>query len=87
MLSQELLAKLVVRSLARFWQPDNRSVLRLLFLTRAIPAPHDRDHFSFKNAVHRYEARLIRFALKETGGKGTAAARLLGFNHHQSLMR
>jgi tetratricopeptide (TPR) repeat protein len=59
---------------------------RLLFLTRAIPAPPDWEGFSLKDAVRRYEARLIRLALKETGGKVTAAARLLGFNHHQSLI-
>lgn len=62
------------------------TAFRLLFLTRAIPAPPDWEDFSFKDAVRRYEARLIRLALKETGGKVTAAARLLGFNHHQSLI-
>jgi tetratricopeptide (TPR) repeat protein len=59
---------------------------RLLFLTRAIPVPPEWEGFSFKDAVRRYEARLITLALKETGGKVTAAARLLGFNHHQSLI-
>jgi tetratricopeptide (TPR) repeat protein len=59
---------------------------RSLFLSRAVPAPPDWDMFSFKDAVCRYEARLIRLALKQTGGKVTAAARLLGFRHHQNLI-
>ena len=62
------------------------TAFRSLFLTRAVPAPPDWEGFSFKDAVRRYEAHLIRLALKETGGKVTAAARLLGFRHHQSLI-
>ena len=54
--------------------------------TRAVSAAPDWERFSFKEAVRRYEARLIRLALKETGGKVTAGARLLGFSHHQSLI-
>ncbi len=57
-----------------------------LLVTRAVSAAPDWERFSFKEAVRRYEARLIRLALKETGGKVTAAARLLGFSHHQSLI-
>ena len=59
---------------------------RLLFLTRAVPAPPDWNNFAFKDAVRKYESHLIRLALNETGGKVTAAARLLGFKHHQSLI-
>lgn len=62
------------------------TAFRSLFLSRAVPAPPDWDMFSFKDAVCRYEARLIRLALKQTGGKVTAAARLLGFRHHQNLI-
>ena len=62
------------------------TAFRSLFLTRAVPAPPDWDMFSLKDAVCRYEARLIRLALKQTGGKVTAAARLLGFRHHQNLI-
>jgi len=57
-----------------------------LLVTRAVSAAPDWERFSFKEAVRGYEARLIRLALKETGGKVTAAARLLGFSHHQSLI-
>lgn len=57
-----------------------------LLVTRAVSAAPDWEGFSFKEAIRKYEARLIRLALKETGGKVTAASRLLGFNHHQSLI-
>jgi tetratricopeptide (TPR) repeat protein len=57
-----------------------------LLVTRAVSAAPDWEGFSFKGSVRRYEARLIRLALKETEGKVTAAARLLGFSHHQSLI-
>lgn len=62
------------------------TAFRSLFITHAIPAPPDWKGFSFWDAVHRYEGHLIRLALKETGGKVTAAARILGFRHHQSLI-
>ncbi len=62
------------------------TAFRSLFITNAIPAPPDWKGFSFWDAVHRYEGHLIRMALKETGGKVTAAARILGFRHHQSLI-
>jgi CheY-like chemotaxis protein len=62
------------------------TAFRSLFLTRAVPAPPDWNGFSLKNAVRRYEAHLIKLALKDTDGKVTAAARLLGFRHHQSLI-
>jgi AraC-like DNA-binding protein len=63
-----------------------QAAFRGLFLTQAVPAPPDWTNLSFKEAVRRYEAHLIKLALKETGGKVTAAARLLGFKHHQSLI-
>jgi two-component system chemotaxis response regulator CheY len=62
------------------------TAFRSLFLTRAVPAPPDWDGFSLKNAVRKYESHLIKLALKDTAGKVTAAARLLGFRHHQSLI-
>ncbi len=63
-----------------------KAAFRALFLTYAVPAVPDWTNFSFKRAVLRYEAHLIKLALNETGGKVTAAARLLGFKHHQSLI-
>ena len=62
------------------------TAFRSLFVTHAVPAPPDWDGFSLKNAVRRYEAHLIKLALKDTDGKVTAAARLLGLRHHQSLI-
>lgn len=59
---------------------------RVLFLTQASPLPPDWKNFSLKDAVRRYESRLIERALKESGGLVTHAAQLLGFSHHQSLI-
>ncbi|MCU1267307.1 MAG: hypothetical protein JWM21_3625, partial [Acidobacteria bacterium] len=39
-----------------------------------------------KRAVLHYEAHFIKLALDAAGGVVTRAARLLGFNHHQSLL-
>jgi len=44
------------------------------------------DGFSFKQEVLDYEKAIISRALRDTGGAVTRAARLLGFNHHQSLI-
>jgi hypothetical protein len=63
-----------------------KAAFRGLFLTHAVPAPPDWTNFSFKDVVHRYEANLIKLALKDAGGKVTPTARLLGFSHHQSLV-
>src|SRR5207302_6208859 len=63
-----------------------RKVMNGFRVTFAVPGPLDWTGFSFKKAVHRYEAHLIGLALKETGGLVTQAARLLGFKHHQSLV-
>lgn len=41
--------------------------------------------FSLKEAVRRFEERFISLALKESGGRVTHAATLLGFNHPASL--
>ena len=62
------------------------AAFRALFLTHAIPAPPDWTNFCFKNAVHRYEEHLIKLALKDSGGKVTPAARLLGIGNHQSFV-
>ena len=44
------------------------------------------DGFSFKKQVLEYEKEILARALRDTGGAVTKAARLLGFNHHQSLI-
>jgi tetratricopeptide (TPR) repeat protein len=51
-----------------------------------LPRSVDWSDFSFKRAILRYEAHFIRLALDAAGGVVSRAARLLGFNHHQSLL-
>ena len=63
-----------------------KRLVKALRAAFALPAPLDWVGFSFKAAVRRYEAHLIRLGLNETGGSVTPAARLLGFRHHQSLI-
>ncbi len=63
-----------------------KAAFELLFLTQAVPTPTDWNDFSFRDAVSRYEKHLIALALNDAGGLVTHAARLLGFNHHQSLI-
>jgi two-component system chemotaxis response regulator CheY len=48
-------------------------------------APSNWKGFSFWKEVRRYERHLIERALADSGGLVTKAAKLLGFNHHQSL--
>ena len=67
----------ILRRLAKAFQS--------LFVAQAVPATPDWNNFSLRQLVLRYEASLITLALNETGGAITKAARLLGFNHHQSL--
>ncbi|HWS56040.1 MAG TPA: response regulator, partial [Pyrinomonadaceae bacterium] len=43
------------------------------------------EGFSFKDAVHDFEAAVIARALADAGGSVSRAARLLGFRHHNSL--
>ena len=63
-----------------------KAIFESLFRAHAVPAPIDWEGFSLKESMRRYEDHLIKLALKETGGMVTAAARLLGFRHHQSLI-
>src|SRR3712207_2432845 len=57
---------------------------RVLELVGALPVPSTWEEFSFKEAVRRYEARLIEGALRETGGVVSHTAQLLGLTR-QSL--
>jgi tetratricopeptide (TPR) repeat protein len=63
-----------------------RSAFQALFLTYSTTAPSDWTNFSLKQALLKYEANVIKQALKDSGGSVTRAARLLGFKHHQSLI-
>ncbi|MFN2493535.1 MAG: response regulator [Pyrinomonadaceae bacterium] len=49
------------------------------------PTRPDWRRFSLKEAMHRYEAYFIQMALKDSGGKVTPAAHLLGLPGHQPL--
>lgn len=69
--------------------PGNRDRLlgcanKVLELVGALPAPSTWEGFSFKQAVRRYEARLIEGALRDAGGVVSRTAQLLGLTR-QSL--
>jgi tetratricopeptide (TPR) repeat protein len=49
------------------------------------PPTVDWTNFSLEREIQRYEGHFIRLALKDTGGKVTPAAALLGLSGHQSL--
>jgi CheY-like chemotaxis protein len=77
------------RLLAGSRHPGNRDRLlacanKALELVGALPAPSTWEDFSFKEAVRRYEGRLIEGALRETGGVVSRTAQLLGLTR-QSL--
>jgi CheY-like chemotaxis protein len=59
---------------------------RVMFITGLLPSPPTWKGFSLKEAVRRYEGRIIECALREAGGVVTRAARLLGYEHHTSLV-
>lgn len=59
---------------------------RVLFLIGNLPTPSAWRNFSLKEALRRYEARIIERALKDADGIVTRAAQLLGFSHHNSLI-
>lgn len=58
----------------------------ILFLVGIAPTQSTWQNFSLKEALRRYEGRIIERALKDAGGGVTRAAHLLGFNHHGSLI-
>jgi CheY-like chemotaxis protein/tetratricopeptide (TPR) repeat protein len=78
-----------LRLLAGSRHPANKDRLlacanTVLELVGALPSPSTWEEFSFKQAVRRYEARLIEGALRETGGVVSRTAQLLGLTR-QSL--
>jgi len=50
-----------------------------------LPPSVDWTNFSLEPEVLRYEAHFIKLALKDSGGRVTPAAQLLGLSGHQSL--
>jgi len=61
-------------------------VLSLIHASPRFPVSVDWTNFSVQNEVLRYEAHFIRLALKDSGGRVTHAARLLGLPGHQTLL-
>jgi len=57
--------------------------------TALLPPPsnptHDWTNFKLTTVLRDVEKRYISDALRDAGGSITAAAKLLGFQHHQSL--
>jgi CheY-like chemotaxis protein/tetratricopeptide (TPR) repeat protein len=59
---------------------------RVMFLSGLLPSPPTWEGFSLREAVRRYEGRIIECALKDAGGIVTRAARLLGYSHHVTVV-
>ncbi|HXD30139.1 MAG TPA: helix-turn-helix domain-containing protein [Pyrinomonadaceae bacterium] len=59
---------------------------RVLARVYAFQVRPDWSSFCLKESLHRYEAHYIELALKDSGGRVTRAARLLGLPSHQALL-
>lgn len=59
---------------------------RVLFVVGVLPIPPTWENFSLKEALCRYEGRIIERALRDASGVVSRAAHLLGFKHHSSLI-
>lgn len=56
-------------------------------VTKRLQGPQLGDKgFTLKKAIHAYEAEFIENALEQSGGMVTQAAKLLGYEHHGSLI-
>ncbi|MBV9959384.1 MAG: response regulator [Acidobacteria bacterium] len=63
------------------------SARRVLFLAAVLPTSQSWENFSLKEALRRYEARIIERALRDADRSVTRAARMLGFRNHTSLIK
>lgn len=61
-------------------------VLLLVHGSPRFPASVDWTDFSVKDEILRYEAHFLGLALKDSGGRVTRAATLLGLHGHQTLL-
>ena len=59
---------------------------RALSRVHKFPMRPDWSSFSLKEAMRSYEAHFIEMALKDSGGRVTQAASLLGLTSHQALL-
>jgi CheY-like chemotaxis protein/tetratricopeptide (TPR) repeat protein len=71
-----------VSALKRLCACFSRALSRL----QTFPEQPDWTSFSLKDAVNRYEAHFIEMALRDSQGKVTQAAGLLGLQSHQALV-
>jgi CheY-like chemotaxis protein len=60
-------------------------VLSLVHASARFPSSVDWTNFSLEHELHRQEAHFIKLALKDSDGRITRAAHLLGLSGHQSL--
>jgi CheY-like chemotaxis protein len=60
-------------------------VLLLVHASARFPLSVDWTNFSLEHELHRQEAHFIKLALKDSDGRITRAAHLLGLSGHQSL--
>jgi tetratricopeptide (TPR) repeat protein len=74
--------------MASIWRLANCAsrVLSRFHSTARFPASIDWTNFSLEHELHRQEAHYIKLALKDSDGKVTRAAHLLGLAGHQSLL-
>ncbi len=59
---------------------------RVMFLAGLLPSPPTWEGFSLKEWLRRQEGRMIERALKDAGGIVSRAARLLGYDHHVTVV-
>jgi CheY-like chemotaxis protein/tetratricopeptide (TPR) repeat protein len=59
---------------------------RVMFITGLLLTPPTWEGFSLKEWLRRQEGRMIECALKDAEGVVTRAARLLGYEHHTTLV-
>lgn len=59
---------------------------RVMFISGLLLTPPTWEGFSLKEWLRRQEGRMIECALKDAGGIVTRAARLLGYEHHTTLV-
>jgi len=62
------------------------SLLAQIDKEASAPAAGSWEGFSLKREIRQIERRFIERALRDAGGSVTEASRMLGFNHHQSLI-
>jgi CheY-like chemotaxis protein/tetratricopeptide (TPR) repeat protein len=60
---------------------------RVLFFAGASTVPGGWENFSLRDAVRRYEKRIIERALADAGGVVTHAAHLLGYSHNTLIKK